>query len=567
MNDAANRTEIAGRAIPERRAVLAAGAAALILLLALALPDDPFRLTPSGFARLPLEFALLVGLLAILGPRWRMPVSAAAGLLLALLVLAKLASLATHAAYGRPPRPALDLALLPAAWNLSSGALGAPLAFAAAAALAAAAAGLAFLLFRASRALARVLPALPPMAPAGFAAASAALFLAAGAGGPVSAGSSRFAAAQAASAYASLADGPRFRSEAAHDPFASIPDADLLADLHDRDVALIFVESYGRSALESPRFAAGTRAALEAADSEIAGAGFSAASGWLSSPTVGGLSWLAHATLLSGLRIADQNRYDALVTSRRATLVSDFARAGWRTVAVVPAITMAWPEGRFFGYDRILDAAALDYAGRPFNWITMPDQFTLKRFRDRELAPTTRQPVFAEIALISSHAPWTPIPPVIDWDAIGDGTIFDRWAESGDPPEVVWRDPERIRSQYGLSIDYVLRTIGSFVARYRDPNLVLIVVGDHQPAPLVTGAEAGADVPIHVISADPKVLQAAADWGFSPGLLPEPEAAALPMEDLRARILESFTPRPSRALAAAPDAIPPRPGPDRPRTR
>ena len=85
----------------------------------------------------------------------------------------------------------------------------------------------------------------------------------------------------------------------------------------------------------------------------------------------------------------------------------------------MPAITLAWPEARYFGYDRVLAAADLGYRGQPFNWVTMPDQFTLAAFERQVLDPAPRPPVFAEIALISSHAPWTPIPPLLPWDALG----------------------------------------------------------------------------------------------------------------------------------------------------
>jgi hypothetical protein len=68
--------------------------------------------------------------------------------------------------------------------------------------------------------------------------------------------------------------------------------------------------------------------------------------------------------------------------------------------------------------------------------------------------------LFAEVTLVSSHAPWTPVAQVLeDWSAIGDGSVFSEWAEAGDPPEVVWRDPERVREQYARAIDYVLRVL------------------------------------------------------------------------------------------------------------
>ena len=95
------------------------------------------------------------------------------------------------------------------------------------------------------------------------------------------------------------------------------------------------------------------------------------------SPTVGGQSWLAHGTLESGLWLDDQTRYQTLIQSERLTLTRAFARAGYRTIALKPAITRPWPEGERLGFARIYGAADLGYAGRPYDWVTMPDQYTL----------------------------------------------------------------------------------------------------------------------------------------------------------------------------------------------
>ena len=193
-------------------------------------------------------------------------------------------------------------------------------------------------------------------------------------------------------------------------------------------------------------------------------------SGFLASPVVGGQSWLAHASLLSGLPIDSQGRYAALLASPRRTLLHLASAAGWRTAAVMPAITSAWPEAGYFGYDTVLAAADLGYRGKPFNWVTMPDQFTLAALERRLLAPRARAPVFAEVALISSHAPWTPMPPLLPWEAIGDGRVFDRHAAAGDPPEVVWRDRERVRDQFRQALDYALQRRGQLRRAPRRPR-------------------------------------------------------------------------------------------------
>src|SRR3546814_9370946 len=93
------------------------------------------------------------------------------------------------------------------------------------------------------------------------------------------------------------------------------------------------------------------RPRLDAFATRASAAGVAQLSGRLASPTVGGQSWLAHATLLSGLRVEDEVAYRMLLSSDRQTLVHAFRRAGYRTVGLMPAITRPWPEGRLIGFD------------------------------------------------------------------------------------------------------------------------------------------------------------------------------------------------------------------------
>ena len=60
----------------------------------------------------------------------------------------------------------------------------------------------------------------------------------------------------------------------------------------------------------------------------------------------------------------------------------------------------------------------------------------------------------------------------------------------------------------------------SFLHTYDQPNLVLIVLGDHQPARIVSGADADHDVPISIISKDPTVFDKIASWHWQAGVLP-----------------------------------------------
>ena len=152
----------------------------------------------------------------------------------------------------------------------------------------------------------------------------------------------------------------------------------------------------------------------------------------------------------------------------------------------------------------------------------------------------TGLPLFAEVDLVSSHVPWTRIPQLISWDDVGDGSVFHRVpAQESDEGRALQR-PRAGRAAYGRSIEYTLSAIFSFVQRYGDDNTVLVVLGDHQPATIITGQGAGHDVPISVIAHDPKVLDQIAGWGWEDGMRPSPQAPVWPMNAFRDRFLTAF---------------------------
>ncbi|HSP58100.1 MAG TPA: alkaline phosphatase [Halomonas sp.] len=306
-----------------------------------------------------------------------------------------------------------------------------------------------------------------------------------------------------------------------------------------KNVLLVFVESYGVSALFDDRYAGIVRPRLDAMAERFEQAGLSVASGTLDSPIRGGQSWLAHATALSGQWIDNSLWYRLMLASDRATLVDDFRASGHRTHAVMPAITLAWPEGEAYGFEDIHAADDFDYAGPALNWVTMPDQYTLHFLQQRILEPA-KTPIFAQAALVSSHAPWTPVIPVLDWEDIGDGSVFKRWENAGEAPEVLWRDVERVRDQYALALDYALHTSASWAERYVDEQTLLIVLGDHQSAPLITGENASAGVPVHVISGDASLIEPFLARGFVPGTVPPEEDTPPGMDQLRGWLHEDF---------------------------
>jgi hypothetical protein len=304
-------------------------------------------------------------------------------------------------------------------------------------------------------------------------------------------------------------------------------------------------------AVQGSAFSPQVDAVLDAGTRRLRAAGFSCRSAFLTSPTFGGISWLAHSTLQSGLWVDNQQRYDELIGGQRLTLSDAFKRAGWRTVGDVPSNTRNWPQGRsFYHYDKIYDARNVGYRGPTFSYASMPDQYVLSAFQRRELSRTNRSPVMAEIDLVSSHTPWAPLPHLVDWRKVGDGSIFDGMPAQGEPPDVVWRDSDRIRAGYGRSIEYTLNALVSYVQTYADNNLVLVILGDHQPATIVSGQDASHDVPVTLIAHDPAVLDRIAGWGWQNGMRPGPHAPVWPMDAFRDRFVAAYGPHPSGASVA-----------------
>ncbi|RDV45142.1 hypothetical protein DOE76_07650 [Leifsonia sp. ku-ls] len=328
--------------------------------------------------------------------------------------------------------------------------------------------------------------------------------------------------------------------EAASDRYAQLPATDLLRGLRGKDVIVVFVESYGRVAVQGTSFSPGVDAVLRRGTADLAAKGYSERSAFLTSSTFGGISWLAHSTLQTGLWIDSQQKYDQVTAGDRFTLSAAFRKAGWRTVSDVPSDTRPWPVGTsFYHYDEQLNATNVGYAGPRFSYARIPDQYTLAHFQQRELAKP-HAPVMAEIDLVSSHTPWTPLPQLVPPDAIGDGSVYDPQPAQGLPPSVVWRDPEHVKQLYGESVQYSLNSLFSFLTTVDDPNLVLVVLGDHQPAAVVSGAGADHDVPISIVAKDPAVLDRISTWKWEPGMLPSPSAPVWRMDAFRDRFLSAF---------------------------
>jgi hypothetical protein len=513
--------------------------AALIVLFALVAPNQISRFTPGALLRIPVEGLLGAVVLLLLPPWPRRLLAALGGVGLGLLTIIKIIDIGFYEVMDRPFNPVLDWTLLGDARNFLARSGGRVLGIGAVIVAALILFGVPFLLARAVLRLTRVgvrhrTTATRTVAVLGVVAAVCALL------GvqidprlPVP---SRSAAGLAYShlqqARSGLRDNLAFAAQASFDKMGGIPGKDLLTALRGKDVLLTFVESYGRSAIEDPGLGSQVDPVLDAGTTRLRAAGFDARSAFLTSPQFGGGSWLAHATFLSGLWVNSQPRYRKLVDTHRLTLPSAFHRAGWRTVTIVPGVPGDWRQAAFYDYDTVYNAPSLGYRGPAFTLGTMPDQYTLSAFQRLEYGKPGRAPLMAELELTSSHGPWTPIPQFADWNSLGDGSAYLN--------TIPHQQTTNLRTGYRETIAYSLESLISYVEKYGNDNLVLVFLGDHQPAALVTGPGASRDVPVTIVAHDPAVLDRISGWGWQPGLRPAPNAPVWQMSDFRNRFLTAF---------------------------
>ena len=518
-------------------------AALAIIWLLLILPDTPWAMDLPGWTHAPWELVAVVLLPRLLPPRgwaWVKPVATA---VLTLAVVIKIASIVTQFGFDRPPAPLADLPLIPIAlgtlamnnWLLAVAAVAGPVVLLAVVVAA---------IWWALTILGRV-AATPAWLPGtlGLAAVIGVLSLISVGDPPLpitNAATSVMMRGQARLLAADLRDMRAFREDLDR-PEPSAGTA-ALSGLRGADVLVIFIESYGRSALERAPYERIVRPALDQSTAALAAAGFHASSAWLTSPTFGGESWLAHSTVDSGLAVTSDSRYRALVHSKRTTLAHDFKQAGWRTAAVMAEITGPWLEAAYFGFDATYTAPELGYGGPAFGYVTMPDQYILHAFNRLEFAKPDRPPLMAEIALVSSHIPWAPLPRMVPWNDVGDGAVF-ATARTPETADQVWSDDARVQVFYARSLEYVLQAVTSFITTYGRDNTLVIVMGDHQPMGFIAGEGASHQVPVHLIARDETLLRALDGGAWVTGMTPVASGPVMGMEALRAHIVTAFTPR------------------------
>ncbi len=354
-------------------------------------------------------------------------------------------------------------------------------------------------------------------------------------------------------------------------------------------VIILFAEAYGAVTLDRPELAAALAPARDELTDALAATGRGVVSARVRSPTFAGVSKLTHASFLSGVEVRDYDAYSRLLDEQGETLVHRFARAGYRTLAVMPGLKYeGWPEAAYYGFDAVLDARALDYHGPDFGWWRIPDQFTLARLDATEFAAGTgagtatcegpgpsvgprsvagtcpgtgissgtsndasagsgagnaiHPPRLIVLGNISTHAPFHPPPPYQpDWARLLTAEPFgpvppDDREDEAQVRQALLADPA---GAYARTFDYFLRVLAGWLRLRYDLDLVLLIIGDHQPLAAVSGEGANWEVPVHLITARPALREAFLAAGFVLGLDPGTRVLG-GMADLSRTVLRAF---------------------------
>jgi hypothetical protein len=311
----------------------------------------------------------------------------------------------------------------------------------------------------------------------------------------------------------------RQTSHVEHGTHIDALEGDVFPGLKDNNIFLFIVESYGYTAFAKKEHFNILEPLYLSLQKKFQDNGYGIVSKFLGSPVIGGYSWIADSTLLTGVKIGSQVEYDHLLESDTQTLVSVFNDAGYFTVLSAPGTLREWPEGeRFYGFDRYIYAKDFHYQGPEFSFVPVPDQFCIHSIHTH-IVQRCEKPFFIQYLLVSSHAPFNRIPIYIDdWAEIGDGSIY--YETENLFFENTWFSGKQYTEGYTAAISYVLTVIAEYLTRFIHDDALAIIVGDHQPKYPVTERGQPLSVPIHLISRNAHILRRFEGMGYTQGFIP-----------------------------------------------
>jgi hypothetical protein len=293
------------------------------------------------------------------------------------------------------------------------------------------------------------------------------------------------------------------------------------ARLGRRNVLMFVVESYGYTAFSRPELFSRLEPLLRDYQARLEQEGYAMYSSFSNGPVIGGWSWFADATLLTGRRIQKQAEYDSLLESDAQSLPRIFNEAGYHSLLAAPGTVHGEDKKgeHFYRFDESILGWDFGYKGPMFSFVYVTDQFAVNYVHREVLAAHPERPHFVLYTLVSSHGPFNRIPPYVeDWSELQDGSLYEE-------REILtfdnnWFSGEQYDEGYTAAVRYVLTVLFEYILRFIDNDTLVVIVGDHQPKFPITLRGAPFSVPLHVLSRDEELLSPLSAKDYTHGLIP-----------------------------------------------
>lgn len=347
-------------------------------------------------------------------------------------------------------------------------------------------------------------------------------------------------------------------------------------DLSDAQPPLYWflIESYGMVMTRHPELREPFAHLVQQLERDLAADGWHVATATGPAPIQGGRSFLAHATLLSGMHINRQLLNSRLQRYRDYPfLVRTLQDQGYTTIGLQPPnrARPGLPLSDPYQFDTTLFFDDLGYEAPHYGWGKIPDQYSLYYTHENALPHNT--PYFLFFAMADSHALWRhgKSPFVEDWRAFNQAPdTTDQAARAWmlqqsrtDQNDLLPRDVQQSiifnqppQMRYLRTVAHNFRLIRHYLAHDAPDDALVWILGDHQP-PVFELEDA--EVPIHVLTRDPERLEPFLAEGFERGLRPHPETQATwPLEGLYSltmRALAQYNGYPPEAVPLRPHGV------------
>ena len=289
------------------------------------------------------------------------------------------------------------------------------------------------------------------------------------------------------------------------------------------NVYLLFIESYGAVATLADGFSDKFENLAGNLEAQLKSNDWHITSNYSKSPVIGGRSWLALTTTITGARIEDQIQYNGLIHEHQQFphMVDFFNNQGYETMRVstmsskdIDTLNMITIPNQFWKFDQRLFFSDIPYRGYRYDYYGgIPDQYTLGYIQETNL-DTISRPYFMTFITMNSHGPWSVGPPIVPhWKSLD--TLYNPYTD-GRPPSTMHID------QYWQLVEYELKMLTDFILKVGDEKSVFILLGDHNPAGLewkLFGRFNKWATPIHIISKDASFVNSFEQHGFTEGMV------------------------------------------------